>query len=378
MIVKQPKKLIKDVTFGFAKEDTKCGPHIAYTLACQGGAASGKNQKFLFKADESVSEEVLKAIQDLGLTEVNKDFGLMQNKQRLLELAIKKQYADDDEWVWVMDFNESTAYFCGCKGVYAVGYEYDTTTGDVTLSKLADKVVSLNMFKLVDGKMKLSEMAEDQIEEGVLVVMEKALQSGENFEDIETLKGLIEKGSEVVVDTTSDEKGSGSVSESNVNVERPDAGINKNKEEVMDIQELLKSQEFVQFLEGREADIQKAADARIAAAEQKAEALEKAAKQEKLDRLEKSFTSAVEKVSFIKEEDRVDVVKGLVEGHDNATILKMFDLLVEAEKEIVKVKSEFATTEHGVDGEVASVEVDGDVEELIKSLDAKFAGKEYL
>lgn len=380
--MKTPKKLIKDVTFDFDKEETKCGPHIAYTLPIQGGAASGLNNSFLFKA-EDVGEEVYKAIEELGLGEVKKDFGLIENKKRLIEDAVRKQFADDDEWLWLMDMNDTTVYFCGCKGVYAVGYTYDTSTGEVMLDKLAEKAIQLNMFTVKEGKMKLSEQAEDDIEEGLLVIMEKALEAGENFEEIEVLKTLVEDFSHVdkttaTVDKSTEEKDSDTVLESNVNVPHPDTGINKNKEDKMDIQELLKSEEFTKFLSDREAEIQKAADERIKKAEEKAEAIEKAAKEEKLSRLEKGFTKAVEGLSFVKEEDREELVKGLVESHDVSVVIKMLNMLEAAQEEITKTKEQFATTEHGQDGEVDLEKSTGDVDELLKSLEAKYSDKEYL
>ena len=60
----KPKQLIKDVTFDFDKDETKCGPHIAYTLPSQGGAASGLNVGYLFKSDE-VSEQTVKEAEEI-------------------------------------------------------------------------------------------------------------------------------------------------------------------------------------------------------------------------------------------------------------------------------------------------------------------------
>lgn len=383
--MKQPKKLIKDVTFDFDKEDTKCGPHIAYTLPIQGGAASGMNSSFLFKADD-VGEEVYKAIEDLGLGEVNKDFGLVQNKKILIEDAVKKQFADDDEWLWVIDFDSSKVYFSGRKGVYVVGYIYDESTGDVNLERLAEKAIPLTMFMIKDGDMKLSEQAEKEIESGMLDIMNKALSSEDNIEDVFVLKDIVKDFSQEdieteVVDKSSEETDSDPVLESNVNVDKhPDTGINKNKEDKMefDVKELLKSEEFVQFLADREAEIQKTADARIKAAEEKADILEKSAKEEKLARLEKGFTKTVETLSFIKEDDREELVKGLVEAHDVSVVIKMLGMLEAAQAEITKTKDEFATTEHGADGEVEVEKTSGDIDELLKSLEAKFDGKDYL
>ncbi|MFE8709370.1 hypothetical protein [Aeromonas allosaccharophila] len=59
-----PKELIENITFDFDKDETKCGPHIAYTLISQGGAASGLNDSYLFKS-ENISEETIKEVEEI-------------------------------------------------------------------------------------------------------------------------------------------------------------------------------------------------------------------------------------------------------------------------------------------------------------------------
>ncbi|MGP2514638.1 hypothetical protein [Yersinia sp. 2545 StPb PI] len=66
----KPKKLLKDVTFDFDKDEkAPLGPHLAYTLSVQGGSASGYNKALLFKArGTDITEELLKALSDAGIT----------------------------------------------------------------------------------------------------------------------------------------------------------------------------------------------------------------------------------------------------------------------------------------------------------------------
>ncbi|MGP2412446.1 hypothetical protein V2A84_23170 [Yersinia sp. 2553 StPb PI] len=66
----KPKTLLKDVTFDFDKDEkAPLGPHLAYTLAEQGGAASGHNKALLFKAHGAdITEELLKALEIAGIT----------------------------------------------------------------------------------------------------------------------------------------------------------------------------------------------------------------------------------------------------------------------------------------------------------------------
>ncbi|CFQ55043.1 Uncharacterised protein [Yersinia enterocolitica] len=66
----KPKTLLKDVTFDFDKDEkAPLGPHLAYTLSIQGGAASGYNKALVFKAqDTNITGELLKALSDVGIT----------------------------------------------------------------------------------------------------------------------------------------------------------------------------------------------------------------------------------------------------------------------------------------------------------------------
>ncbi|MHA3495615.1 hypothetical protein [Yersinia enterocolitica] len=66
----KPKKYLKGVTFDFDKDEkAPLGPHLAYTLAEQGGAASGYNRALVFKAkDTNITSELLKALEIAGIT----------------------------------------------------------------------------------------------------------------------------------------------------------------------------------------------------------------------------------------------------------------------------------------------------------------------
>lgn len=55
---KQPKYFIEDVSFEFEEDEAGFTPHLAYTIAAQGGAASGWNDPLLLKAHASESPEV--------------------------------------------------------------------------------------------------------------------------------------------------------------------------------------------------------------------------------------------------------------------------------------------------------------------------------
>ena len=135
----KPKQLIKDVTFDFDKDETKCGPHIAYTLPSQGGAASGLNVGYLFKSDE-VSEQTVKEAE-----EIQKAMS-MKNQSMLLQNALKEAYCDKDEFLCVEDWKDGQVYFS--TGDYD-GWEMMVTSftmtedGQVTVGDTASPVVQI-------------------------------------------------------------------------------------------------------------------------------------------------------------------------------------------------------------------------------------------
>lgn len=95
----KPKTLLKDVTFDFEKDSkAPLGPHLAYTLAEQGGAASGYNKGLLFKArGTDITEELLKALEITGITleEVDtKDFEVKEENHEVNKSNNSKEEPD--------------------------------------------------------------------------------------------------------------------------------------------------------------------------------------------------------------------------------------------------------------------------------------------
>ncbi|HEN3607554.1 TPA: hypothetical protein U5E44_000691 [Yersinia enterocolitica] len=93
----KPKTLLKDVTFDFDKDEkAPLGPHLAYTLAEQGGAASGHNKALLFKArGTDITEELLKALSDAGITLEEAETKEEENNNDILksfEDSLSKKY----------------------------------------------------------------------------------------------------------------------------------------------------------------------------------------------------------------------------------------------------------------------------------------------
>ncbi len=361
----KPKQLIKDVTFDFDKDETKCGPHIAYTLPSQGGAASGLNVGYLFKSDD-VSEQTVKEAE-----EIQKAMS-MKNHKMLLENALKEAYCDKNEWLCVEDWKDGQVYFS--TGDYD-DWEMMVTTftmtedGQVTVGDTASPVVQITDYMIVEGKVKLSEEAEDKLETGMYEIVSKSVSKADAqlklFKAVTEFKESLEKASTPVA-----------VSD--------DITINVNKtkdktEKPLDIQELMKSAEFQDILKAQleaaqaplKEELEKA-KAKAAEAEEILKAAEQVQKNE--------FTEFVKSTGIVVEDKTDAVVDFLMKSRKTDEFDMIQDILksakeqIEAMKEEVnKTKEQFAITEVGKDGKVV---VDAqDPQEVIKAKAAKWAAE---
>lgn len=361
----KPKQLIKDVTFDFDKDETKCGPHIAYTLPSQGGAASGLNVGYLFKSDE-VSDQTVKEAE-----EIQKVMS-MRNSKMLLENALKEAYCDKDEWLCVEDWKDGQVYFS--TGDYD-GWEMMVTSftmtedGQVTVGDTASPVVQITDYMIVEGKVKLSEEAEDKLETGLYEIVSKSINKADTqlklFKSVTEYKESLEKASTPVA--VSDD--------STINVNKT-----KDKtEKPLDIQELMKSAEFQDILKAQleaaqaplKEELEKA-KAKAAEAEEILKAAEQVQKNE--------FTEFVKSTGIVVEDKTDAVVDFLMKSRKTAEFDMIQDILksakeqIEAMKEeVAKTKEQFAITETGKDGKVV---VDAqDPQEVIKAKAAKWAAE---
>lgn len=172
-------------------KEGKKSPHLALTHnELQGGAANGRNVSLLMKNKEQLTEDIIKALEILGIDskEINKA-AFYSEIRTALTAVLREKYADDKEWLYVEDFNDSVVIFCNDKGIFSVDYSY--VNGEVTVSDLASPVVGVLKYEPTSGKMLLSEDAEDKLEEGVYGLVTKALENQESKEHfIEVFKSL--------------------------------------------------------------------------------------------------------------------------------------------------------------------------------------------
>lgn len=336
----KPKQLIKDVTFDFDKDETKCGPHIAYTLPSQGGAASGLNVGYLFKSDE-VSEQTVKEAE-----EIQKAMS-MKNQSMLLQNALKEAYCDKDEFLCVEDWKDGQVYFS--TGDYD-GWEMMVTSftmtedGQVTVGDTASPVVQITDYMIVDGKVKLSEEAEDKLETGLYEIVSKSVNKADAqlklFKAVTEFKESLEKASTSIV------------------ADSDDINVNKSKyvENPLEInQEILKSSEVQALIA---AEIEKATKQQ----NERIEQLEKAKEKAEQDRLElikaqeeadkAQMLEVFKGYSFVTEEEAVALTDALFKSEASVLVMNTLEKAKEAMSSVVE-------KEAGIEAEV---EVNTDLE----------------
>lgn len=358
------------------KEGDKKTPHLAICHEGQGGSANNRHISLLMKSDTiELTDEIMKSIEKFGVEnfpeEIQKAMS-MKNHKMLLENALKEAYCDKNEWVCIEDWKDGQVYFS--TGDYD-GWEMMVTTftmtedGQVTVGDTASPVVQITDYMIVEGKVKLSEEAEDKLETGMYEIVSKSVSKADAqlklFKSVTEYKESLEKASTPVA--VSDD--------STINVNKT-----KDKtEKPLDIQELMKSAEFQDILKAQleaaqaplKEELEKA-KAKAAEAEEILKAAEQVQKNE--------FTEFVKSTGIVVEDKTDAVVDFLMKSRKTAEFDMIQDILksakeqIEAMKEEVnKTKEQFAITEVGKDGKVV---VDAqDPQEVIKAKAAKWAAE---
>ena len=355
------------------KDGDKKTPHLAICHEGQGGSANNRHISLLMKSDTiELTDEIMKSIEKFGVEnfpeEIQKAMS-MRNYKILLENALKEAYCGKDEFLYVEDWKDGQVYFS--TGDYdswemmATSFTM-TEDGQVTVGDTAYPVVQITDYMIVEGKVKLSEEAEDKIETYLSEIVSKAINKADaQLKLFKAVTESLEKASTPVA--VSDD--------SNINVNKT-----KDKtEKPLDIQELMKSAEFQDILKAQleaaqaplKEELEKA-KAKAAEAEEILKAAEQVQKNE--------FTEFVKSTGIVVEDKTDAVVDFLMKSRKTDEFDMIQDILksakeqIEAMKEEVnKTKEQFAITEVGKDGKVV---VDAqDPQEVIKAKAAKWAAE---
>lgn len=174
-----------------SEDDTKRTPHLALTHNdLQGGAANGRNVSLLMKS-AAMTEAIEKALAGLGLEGEVVKAAFYGQIRSVLQSAVSEQFGGDDwdDYAYVEDFDDSTVVFCTEDGLFIVSYQLSDNGTVATLGDEATPVTASVTYTETNGDIKLSDDAEDKLEEGVYTLVKSCT---ENPSTIEHLRKMFE------------------------------------------------------------------------------------------------------------------------------------------------------------------------------------------
>lgn len=330
------------------KEGDKKTPHLAICHEGQGGSANNRHVSLLMKSDSiELTDEIMKSIEKFGVEnfpeEIQKAMS-MKNHKMLLENALKEAYCDKNEWVCIEDWKDGQVYFStGDYDSWEMMVTSFTMTedGQVTVGDTASPVVQITDYMIVDGKVKLSEEAEDKLETGMYEIVSKSINKADaQLKLFKAVTESLEKASTSIV------------------ADSDDINVNKSKdvENPLEInQEILKSSEVQALIA---AEIEKATKQQNERIEQLEKAKEKS-EQERLELIkaqEKADKAQMLEVfkgySFVTEEEAVALTDALFKSEASVLVMNTLEKAKEAMSSVVE-------KEAGIEAEV---EVNTDLE----------------
>lgn len=159
-----------------------------------------------------------------------------------IESAIREKY--DEDWLYVEDYNDTVAIFWKDDSLYSVAYSVDQNENYI-LAETANEVKREYIYSPT-GKVEISEDAEKKLEEGVYVLVAKALSTPETIGRAEQALATYNKKKEKMQE------------EIQKAVEAKDAEIAKLQAEMASLQEIVKAAEAekkANMLKSREGQV---------------------------------------------------------------------------------------------------------------------------
>lgn len=253
-------------------------PHLALTHRMQSYSANGRPVSLLMKANIKLTDELIKSIESLGLSDVEeiKKASSYKQKKELLIKALQESFCDDDEWCYVEDFDETKVVFWkGCE-LYQTTYSIDASF-QVELGQVAEPVIEITSYQVIGDELEVNEEYIDSVEEGFATIVMKAFEDPEKsvqiakayFEKSKLNAQEFNKGTEVPVENNLVVK-SELVSEGDKASDDNNTTINKSKEnnEMSDnVVDFTKSAEYIELqktLKDMQEQLQKANDEKLA------------------------------------------------------------------------------------------------------------------
>ena len=147
------------------------GSHVALVGPVVGSAAN-EYTTLLTKSTKEITDQQVAS--ELALIEKAK---LNSQVQQELSAAIKQKFQDDDEWLYLEDFDDVNAFFWRENSLYMVSYSLGQNEEYVIADEA--KSVEKEWFYVETGKVVISEQAKDKLEDGEYVLVNKALNNPE-------------------------------------------------------------------------------------------------------------------------------------------------------------------------------------------------------
>ena len=176
----------------------------------------------------------LKSTEGITDTQVAEQIALIEKAKyssqvkAAIESAICEKY-NDNEWVYVEDYNDTEVIFWKDDSLYSVAYTVDRDENYI-LAEIANEVKREYIYSPT-GKVEISEDAEKKLEEGVYVLVAKALSTPETIGRAEQALATYNKKKEKMQE------------EIQKAVEAKDAEIAKLQADMASLQEIVKAAE---------------------------------------------------------------------------------------------------------------------------------------
>ena len=196
------------------------GSHVA--LCSKDNPGANKYTTICLKSTEGITDT--QVAEQIALIEKAK---YSSQVKAAIESAIREKY--DDYWLYVEDYNDTVAIFWKDDSLYSVAYTVDQDENYI-LAETANEVKREYIYSPT-GKVEISEDAEKKLEEGVYVLVAKALSTPETIGRAEQALATYNKKKEKMQE------------EIQKAVEAKDAEIAKLQAEMASLQEIVKAAE---------------------------------------------------------------------------------------------------------------------------------------
>ena len=169
-MTQKAKRRLKDFNF------EKSGSHVA--LCSKDNPGANLYTTLILKSTGGITDQQVAS--ELALIEKAKLNSLIRQQ---LQDAVKAKFQDDDEWLYLEDFDDSRVFFWRENSLYVANYRMDRNEQYIVEDMATS--VEKDWLYVDTGKVILSEVAKDKLEDGEYVLVNKALNNPETNTRVE-------------------------------------------------------------------------------------------------------------------------------------------------------------------------------------------------